>query len=425
MDRILLKWSLTVFLVTIFLLFSQNALAGGFYLPEIATPGSVGTAGVANVTNVDDASSAFTNPAGMTALEADEVVAGMEVLISVNKFDSDIATAGGSDGGNAGNPAVIPGLFVVKGLNENLKLGFSIAAVAGGGLDYGENFVGRYQAYKSVLQTVGLGPSLGYKVNDMLSIGAGVYMIQTTLNEKIAVDQSFFGANDGMVQFQDIDDIGYQWNVGLIFKPTDRLLFGFTYLSEADVDLSGDLKTSGLQGAFQNLLGDADSITVDFDLPEAFTFGLRYRVTEKLTLLADSNYQRWSQFSQTNVRINTGPAGETILTSFDRDWKDTWHVGGALKYHLGENHLVGMGISYDSSPVSNHDRTADLPLDEQFRVAAAYGKNNPIGLSYDFSASWVYLGEGKMDQTAQGERFKGEFDTNYLVFVAASVHYRF
>jgi long-chain fatty acid transport protein len=362
----------------------------------------------------------------MTALEADEVVAGMEVLISVNKFDSDIATAGGSDGGNAGQPAVIPGLFVVKGLNENLKLGFSIAAVAGGGLDYGENFVGRYQAYKAVLQTVGVGPSLGYKINDMLSIGAGVYMIQTTLNEKIAVDQSKLPvpADDGTIQFQNIDDIGYQWNVGLIFKPTDRLLFGFTYLSEADVDLSGDLKTSGLQGLLTNLLGDADSITVDFDLPEAFTFGLRYRATEKLTLLADSNYQRWSQFSQTNVRIDSGPMGP-IVTGFDRDWKDTWHVGGALKYHLGENHLVGMGISYDSSPVSNHDRTADLPMDEQFRVAAAYGKNNPVGLAYSFSTSYVYFGEGKMDQTAQGERFKGKFDTNYLIFVAASVHYRF
>jgi long-chain fatty acid transport protein len=422
MDRILLKWSLTAFLVTIFLLLSQNSFAGGFYLPEIATPGSVGTAGVANVTNVDDASSAFTNPAGMTALEADEVEAGMEVLIPVNKFDSDIAEAGGSDGGNAGQPAVVPGLFVVKGLNENLKLGFSIAAVAGGGLDYGENFVGRYQAYKAVLQTVGFGPSLGYKINDMLSIGAGVYMIQTTFNEKIAVRQP--GFNDGTVQFQDIDDIGYQWNVGLIFKPTDRLLFGFTYLSEADIDLSGDLKTSGLQGAFQNLLGDADSITVSFDLPEAFTFGLRYRATEKLTLLADSNYQRWSQFSRTNVRIdNVG--GVPLVTGFDRDWKDTWHVGGALKYDFGVNHIVGMGISYDSSPVSNHDRTADLPLDEQFRVAAAYGKNNPIGLAYSFSTSYVYFGEGKMDQTAQGQRFKGEFDTNYLVFVAASVHYRF
>jgi long-chain fatty acid transport protein len=209
MDRKLMKVLLGVFLVTIFSLYSKTTFAGGFYLPEIATPGSVGTAGVANVTNVDDASSAYTNPAGMTYLKKDEVQAGMEVLIPFNKFDSDIATAGGSDGGNAGVPAVIPGLFVVKGLNENLKLGFSIAAVAGGGLDYGENFVGRYQAYKATLQTVGLGPSLGYKINDMVSIGAGVYMLYTTFNQKIAVKQPL--ANDGTVHFKDIDDISYQW----------------------------------------------------------------------------------------------------------------------------------------------------------------------------------------------------------------------
>ena len=418
-----LQYFLCVFLACVFSLFSQDSFAGGFYLPEIATPGSVGTAGVANVTNVDDASSAYTNPAGMNGLKADEVQAGMEFLIPVNKFDSDIATAGGSDGGNAGDPAVIPGLFVVKGLNENLKLGFSVAAVAGGGLDYGENFVGRYQAYKATLQTVGAGPSLGYKINDMVSIGAGVYMLYTTFNQKIAVNQPL--ANDGTVHFQDIDDISYQWTAGITFQPTDRLLFGFTYLSEADIDLSGDLKTSGLQGPFQNLLGDADSITVDFDLPEAYTFGLRYKATKNLTLLADSNYQRWSQFSRTNVKIEVGPGGQTIVTGFDRDWKDTWHVGGALAYDFGENHRVAMGIAYDSSPVSDNDRTADLPIDEQIRIAAAYGKVNPIGLSYSFSTSYVYFGEGKMDQTAQGERFKGEFDTNYLVFIAASVNYRF
>jgi len=115
----------------------------------------------------------------------------------------------------------------------------------------------------------------------------------------------------------------------------------------------------------------------------------------------------------------------TIVATIDRDWKDTWHVGGALAYDFGETHRVAMGISYDSSPVSNKDRTTDLPLDEQIRVAAAFGKISPIGLSYSFSTSYVYFGKGKMDQTAQGERFKGEFDTNYLVFIAASVNYRF
>jgi long-subunit fatty acid transport protein len=116
---------------------------------------------VANVTNVDDASSAFTNPAGMTYRENDEVLAGMEVLIPLTNstlISPQWAVV------TAATPAILLSsrVFLWKGLNENLKLGFSVAAVAGGGLDYGENFVGRYQAYKAALQTVGAGPSLGY-----------------------------------------------------------------------------------------------------------------------------------------------------------------------------------------------------------------------------------------------------------------------
>lgn len=43
----------------------QICQAGGIYITQIATPGSVGTAGVSNVVNNIDASSVFTNPAGM------------------------------------------------------------------------------------------------------------------------------------------------------------------------------------------------------------------------------------------------------------------------------------------------------------------------------------------------------------------------
>ncbi len=35
------------------------------------------------------------------------------------------------------------------------------------------------------------------------------------------------------------------------------------------------------------------------------------------------------------------------------------------------------------------------------------------------STSYVYFGKGKIDQTLRGVRFKGEFDTNYLFFIAA------
>jgi len=69
----------------------------------------------------------------------------MQVMISRMEFDSSIATAGGSDGGNAGQTAVIPGFCYVNKLSDRARLGLSLHAPQGGGVDYGSHFVGRYQ----------------------------------------------------------------------------------------------------------------------------------------------------------------------------------------------------------------------------------------------------------------------------------------
>ncbi|MDH3998159.1 MAG: hypothetical protein OET90_04905, partial [Desulfuromonadales bacterium] len=95
-------------ITAILLATSASAFAGGIYLSEIGTPLSVGTAGVAGVTNTIGADSVVTNPAGMASIDGDQATAGIQLLLPTNRFDSDIATAGGSDGGNAGSPVAIP-----------------------------------------------------------------------------------------------------------------------------------------------------------------------------------------------------------------------------------------------------------------------------------------------------------------------------
>ena len=171
-----------------------GAQAAAFYISEFGTPGSLGTAGVANTTNTHGADSSFTNPAGMTGLEKDAVVSGMQVLIPDIKFDSSIAEAGGKDGGNAGNVAAIPSFFAVKALNDRARIGFSVTAPLGGGMNYGDDFVGRYGAQKVVLSGLGLSPSLGYRVSDRLSLGGGISALYTTFEETIAINNNAAGA---------------------------------------------------------------------------------------------------------------------------------------------------------------------------------------------------------------------------------------
>ena len=167
------------------MLITTGVHAAAFNVSEIGAPGSLGTAGVANTTNTFGTDSAYTNPAAMTGLNRDSVVGGMQMLIPDIKFDSSIAEAGGKDGGNAGNIAAIPSLFAVKVLDDRTRMGFSVTGPLGGGMDFGDDFVGRYGAQKVELTGLALSPSMGYRVTDRLSLGVGVSALYANFEETI------------------------------------------------------------------------------------------------------------------------------------------------------------------------------------------------------------------------------------------------
>jgi hypothetical protein len=80
-------WSMLVPLAAA-LLCTQPAFAGGFYVSEVGTPGSLGTAGVANPTKNFGPNSAWTDPAGMTGLDQDTIVSGLQFIVPWAEFDT-------------------------------------------------------------------------------------------------------------------------------------------------------------------------------------------------------------------------------------------------------------------------------------------------------------------------------------------------
>ncbi len=399
----------------ILVLCSQSAWSGGFYITELGTPGSLGTAGSANPTNTLTADSAWTNPAAMTGVEQDHGLVGVQAIIPVNKFDSSIAEGGGGDGGNAGFISAVPSHFLTTHLTEDISVGFSVVGMMGGGLDYGKNFVGRYGAYRAVLAGLAFSPSVGYKINDDFSVGMGVSVVQTTFDEDIAVRQP--GFSDGRVSINQIDDWGITTFYGLTYQATEKLMVGVVYRPEWDVDLEGDV-------SFANFVGvtpTADEVEVEWDNPQLLQVGFRYALNDMYTLFMDADWEDWSEFSDNTLSFEGGLINPIV--KLDRNWKDTYHVGFGVLRKWGD-HRVSTGIAYDSSPVNDSDRTIDLPVDEQLKLAAAYGWKGD-SLDFAFGATFMYLGEGEVDQTAQGVRFKGEFDTNYVVFAGGTLLYEF
>ena len=405
------------------LLATTPAFAGGIYLSEIGTPISVGTAGVANVTNTMGADSAYTNPAGMTGIDSVQIIVGSQVVIPTLRFDSDIATAGGSDGGNAGSVVSIPSLFAVKPLNNDWRLGLAISIPSGGGVNYGKDFVGRYQAQKSELAVIGISPAVAYRVNDKLSLGAGVSFLYTSMDLHVAVNQPGPSSSDGQIKMDELDDWAYQGFIGATYKATDRLTFGVVYRTKADTELEGDIKFKNITvPPLNELTSKFNKAQIDFTYPQLVRVGVKYKLTDDTVLMADFDWEEWSAFGDTRI----GLSGDgSALQSFDRDWDDTWHLGFALAHKLSENQSITAGIGYDSSPVSDSKRTADLPADEQLRLSTSYVRKISEHLGMALGGTFLWLGEGKMDQVVQGERFKGEFSTNHIIFLSATVKYVF
>ncbi len=401
------------------LLASPSARAGGIYLSEIGSPNSLGTASSGNVTNRELPDASWTNPAGMTGLDEASMLIGLQVLFPSVEFESEIAEAGGSDGGNAGEIAAIPSFFYARPLNDKWRFGFSLVAPFGGGFDFGDDFVGRYTVQEIVLQGVALSPSLGYKVNDTFSIGFGASITYTLMEMELAINQAAVGAPDGKVELNEATDIGVQPFVGLQWQYSDRGTFGLVYRAEMEVDLEGDLVVRDLALPLE----PQSSFNLSWDNAQLLEIGIRHQLNDYWTLTANANWEDWSAFADNVLTINDIPNGPLVQT-LERNWDDTYKIGLGFIRDSEDGSHIAFGASYDSSPVETEFRTVDLPTDEQFRLSFAYGRDRGRS-GWAVGATWLWMGEGRVDTTAQGVRYAGDFKDNSILFVGATYLRRF
>ena len=143
-------------------------------------------------------------------------------------------------------------------------------------------------------------------------------------------------------------------------------------------------------------------------LPQALMFSVYHDLTEQLAILGNVGWQDWSEFGKIEVGVSSLDTGSFTV---DENYQDTWHVALGIQYRLSQPWLLTTGIAYDSSPVSNKNRTVDFPEDRQIRVGlgAQYQWDDAItlGLAYEYQN----LGQSKIEQT--GGPLKGEIKGDY------------
>jgi long-chain fatty acid transport protein len=92
---------------------------------------------------------------------------------------------------------------------------------------------------------------------------------------------------------------------------------------------------------------------------------------------------------------------------------------------LSPNSVFSLGLSYDSSPVKDKYRTLDFPVDEIWKLSTAYGWKPSDALSFSLGATFYFVGNAALEQSAQRVTVQGDFDTNMLAILGGSLRYEF
>jgi long-chain fatty acid transport protein len=381
--------------------------AGGLYITEFGTT-SQGTAGAGSAAKASDASIAWHNPAGMTRLSDNQIQASAGVLFGEVKFDQDSTTpVAGGNGGNAAEPAPILGLSYAHNFTNRLKGGFALGSIAGAGLDYGNSWAGRQQATKVKLITVTAAPSLAYQLLDWLSVGA---QLQVSYGRLDPLKLKAPNPAQSSIKI-DGDDFVVRYSMGTLIEFSERTRVGIKYQSKNEFKFGGDLKVSG------GMLGGTQfSSDTTIRFPQMVEGSLYHEINDQFAVLATANWEDWSDFG--NVPISTAMGTQKI----PRNWRDTFKLAGGVHYRVTPLWLLQAGFAYDSRPVGETDRTADMPMDRQFRYAVGAQHQYSEALSLGMAFEYLDMGKARINNSTQ---LIGKYKRNDLFFISFNGNFKF
>jgi len=398
-----------VLVVLLALVVALPARAGGIYANEFGTP-EMGTAGAGAEASALDASTAipFYNPAAMTRLKGDQVIVGAGALFASVEFELDPATtiSGGDGGQAAGTIPLLTGAYV-HSFSDRLKLGVALYSTAGAALDYEPDWAGRYQSQKTAIVALSLSPTLAYRVNEWLSIGGGLNVTASALETRVA---GLVGQDPQIVI--DGTDTQVTFNLSTLFELSESTRIGLSYISETEFDYAGDVT--------RNPSGQVGAVDTTLTLAALLRAGFHHDFNDRIAVVGTLGWEDWSALNKQFITV-----GSLNPFSLDRNWKDTYRVGAGLHYRLSDPWLLRFGINYDSSPTDAADRTADLPVDAQLRIAGGFQNERSEKFSWGAQLLYADLGSAGIERSSLLGDLVGRYQSNDYLGAAFNLEWRF
>jgi long-chain fatty acid transport protein len=406
----------TVPVLLVLLFTASTAFAAGFRLPEAGAK-AMGM-GFAFTAQADDPSAIYFNPAGLTQLKGQNVMVGVTYVrenggefTGTTPVDNNVPGPGFTNQKSETQKSLnffIPNAYYTRTTNAgNVSYGVGIFAPFGLGQEYKDKHTSifRNQITKIDLMTVVVNPTIAFKINEFLSVGAGIdYMYGKATLAKTPWSPALVPvAQNGNVFDLELEGTGDAWgyNFGLLLKPTENLRIGANYRSPFTLDIKdGDVTLAninpGVAPALAGLTGTKANATIS--MPATFALGASYTMG-RLTVNADGDWTFWHSYRSLPIDFKDN---RPVLPDSNaaKNWNDVVALRLGAEFRVTDPLALRAGFAYDPSPVPANTMGPELPDAHRF--------NYMVGAGYKV-ASWTIDGAfmyvDKFDRTVNNQAF--------------------
>jgi long-chain fatty acid transport protein len=278
-------------------------------------------------------------------------------------------------GNLGGRGAFIPASYAAWQLTDRFWIGWTTGA------PYGlrtkpENQVHAAQVYgrSAKLATINVSPTIGYKINDWISIGAALQV--QWLNAALKTASGIAPTAPPIIIEGDTIDFGYRFGVTL--TPFQGTTIGLAYRSATRQTLEGTLRTP---------LGVAP-VKANLNLPDSVVFGLSQVINEQWQAHLGVEWTNWSRFR--NIPIVNKLSG-LPATSLNFQYDDAWYFSAGVEYRYNPDLTLRAGVGYELSAVNDRNRTIFVADNDRLWLGAGASYQVTEKLKLDVGYSFIHV----------------------------------
>lgn len=375
---------------------STSVLAAGFQVGEHSATG-LGRANAGEGAIADTALVLTKNPAAMTMFDTTTVSS--QLAFIAPDVNTDYTTGRNNDPATEEDYApnqFVPSFAAIMPVNDKVAVGFAMFSNYGTGTEISDEFAyGDIGGTTSII-TINSSFNIAYKINDLLSIGAGYDFVigQADMERAFSLGAFDMGGNA----------IGHGWNVGTLLTINENNRLALTYRSAVDMSFEGDFTGSGV--AFDPDMGtpEADTVTgnVDITLPAIAELSGYHKLTDIFAVHYSAMWTQWSVLEELKATSadcapNAG-FGDGICFQKDLHYSDSIRYAVGTTAYVSESVTLRMGYAYDEQA---GEAIVSMPDTNRHQISAGMSYAASDKLSFDLGAAYI-LGEEVTFEEGQG-----------------------